>query len=182
MCDGSDAVALVPAQDFKRAYDGDEGANTGGMGSYAPIPGLGEEAVADLVELVHRPVLTELQSRGTPFVGALFAGLMLTGDGPRVLEFNCRFGDPETQSILPLLEGDLLEALAAAATGELSGVTLEAAPGAAVTVVLAAGLPGGLRRGSPIGGGRCGSRGLVFHAGTALHGDRLVTNGAECWE
>ncbi len=180
LCDGSDAVALVPAQDFKRAYDGDEGANTGGMGSYAPIPGLGEEAVADLVELVHRPVLTELQSRGTPFVGALFAGLMLTGDGPRVLEFNCRFGDPETQSILPLLEGDLLEALAAAATGELSGVTLEAAPGAAVTVVLAAGdYPAGFDRGSPIAGVDDAEAGgaLVFHAGTALHGDRLVTNG-----
>ena len=180
LCDGSDAVALVPAQDFKRAYDGDEGANTGGMGSYAPIPGLGEEAVADLVELVHRPVLTELQSRGTPFVGALFAGLMLTGDGPRVLEFNCRFGDPETQSILPLLEGDLLEALAAAATGALSGVTLEAAPGAAVTVVLAAGdYPAGFDRGSPIAGVDDAEAGgaLVFHAGTALHGDRLVTNG-----
>jgi phosphoribosylamine--glycine ligase len=180
LCDGSDAVALVPAQDFKRAYDGDEGANTGGMGSYAPVPGLGEEAVADLVELVHRPVLTELQSRGTPFVGALFAGLMLTGDGPRVLEFNCRFGDPETQSILPLLEGDLLEALAAAATGELSGVTLETAPGAAVTVVLAAGdYPAGFDRGSPIAGVDDAEAGgaLVFHAGTALHDDRLVTNG-----
>ena len=180
LCDGSDAVALVPAQDFKRAYDGDEGANTGGMGSYAPVPGLGEEAVADLVERVHRPVLAELQSRGTPFVGALFAGLMLTADGPRVLEFNCRFGDPETQSVLPLLEGDLLEALAAAATGELSGVTLETAPGAAVTVVLAAGdYPAGFDRGSPIAGVDEAEAGgaLVFHAGTALHGDRLVTNG-----
>ena len=180
LCDGSDAVALVPAQDFKRAYDGDEGANTGGMGSYAPVPGLGEEAVAELVELVHRPVLAELQSRGTPFVGALFAGLMLTADGPRVLEFNCRFGDPETQSVLPLLEGDLLEALAAAATGELSGVTLETAPGAAVTVVLAAGdYPAGSDRGSPIAGvDEAEAAGaLVFHAGTALHGDRLVTNG-----
>ncbi len=172
--------ALVPAQDFKRAYDGDEGPNTGGMGSYAPVPGLGEEAVAELVELVHRPVLAELQSRGTPFVGALFAGLMLTADGPRVLEFNCRFGDPETQSVLPLLEGDLLEALAAAATGELSGVTLETGPGAAVTVVLAAeDYPAGSDRGSPIAGvDEAEAAGaLVFHAGTALHGDRLVTNG-----
>ena len=180
LCDGSDAVALVPAQDFKRAYDGDDGPNTGGMGSYAPVPGLGEEAIAELVELVHRPVLAELQSRGTPFVGALFAGLMLTADGPRVLEFNCRFGDPETQSVLPLLEGDLLEALAAAATGELSGVTLETGPGAAVTVVLAAGdYPAGSDRGSPIAGvDEAEAAGaLVFHAGTALHGDRLVTNG-----
>ncbi len=180
LCDGSDAVALVPAQDFKRAYDGDQGANTGGMGSYAPVPGLDEEAVSDLVELVHRPVLAELQQRGTPFVGALFAGLMLTADGPRVLEFNCRFGDPETQSVLPLLEGDLLEALAAAATGELSGVALQTAPGAAVTVVLAAeDYPAGTDRGSPIAGVAEAEAGgaLVFHAGTALHGDRLVTNG-----
>ena len=180
LCDGSDALALVPAQDFKRAYDGDQGANTGGMGSYAPVPGLDEEAVSDLVELVHRPVLAELQQRGTPFVGALFAGLMLTADGPRVLEFNCRFGDPETQSVLPLLDGDLLEALAAAATGELSGVTLETAPGAAVTVVLAAeDYPAGTDRGSPIAGVAEAEAGgaLVFHAGTALHGDRLVTNG-----
>jgi phosphoribosylamine--glycine ligase len=180
ICDGSDAIALVPAQDFKRAYDGDEGANTGGMGSYAPVPGLGEDAVENLLELVHRPVLAELQRRGSPFVGLLFAGLMLTADGPRVLEFNCRFGDPETQSVLPLLEGDLLEALAAAAVGDLSGVSLETAQGAAVTVVLAAGdYPAGSDRGSRITGvEEAEAEGaLVFHAGTALHGDRLVTNG-----
>jgi len=180
ICDGSDAVALVPAQDFKRAYDGDEGTNTGGMGSYAPVPGLGEDVVEELVELVHRPVLAELQHRGSPFVGLLFAGLMLTADGPRVLEFNCRFGDPETQSVLPLVEGDLLQALAAAALGELSGVALDTAPGAAVTVVLAAGdYPAGSDRGSRITGVEEAEAdgGLVFHAGTALHGDRLVTNG-----
>jgi phosphoribosylamine---glycine ligase len=180
ICDGSNAVALVPAQDFKRAYDGDEGANTGGMGSYAPVPGLGEDAVENLLELVHRPVLAELQRRGSPFVGLLFAGLMLTADGPRVLEFNCRFGDPETQSVLPLLEGDLLEALAAAAVGDVSGVSLETAQGAAVTVVLAAGdYPAGSDRGSRITGvEEAEAEGaLVFHAGTALHGDRLVTNG-----
>jgi phosphoribosylamine--glycine ligase len=180
ICDGSDAVALVPAQDFKRAYDGDEGTNTGGMGSYAPVPGLGEDAVESLLELVHRPVLAELQRRGSPFVGLLFAGLMLTAEGPRVLEFNCRFGDPETQSVLPLLEGDLLEAVAAAAVGDLSGVSLETARGAAVTVVLAAGdYPAGSDRGSRIMGVDEAEAGgaLVFHAGTALHGDRLVTNG-----
>ena len=99
ICDGVDAIPLVPAQDFKRAFDGDEGPNTGGMGSFAPVPGLGSDAAAELTELVHRPVLAELQKRGTPFVGLLFAGLMLTADGPRVLEFNCRFGDPETQSV-----------------------------------------------------------------------------------
>ncbi|HXG75296.1 MAG TPA: phosphoribosylamine--glycine ligase, partial [Gaiellaceae bacterium] len=114
LCDGQDAVPLPPAQDFKRAYDGDEGPNTGGMGSYAPVPGIGASEVAQLVESVHRPVLAELARRGAAFTGLLYAGLMLTESGPRVLEFNCRFGDPETQSVVPLLEGDLLAALAAA--------------------------------------------------------------------
>ena len=180
ICDGSNAIALVPAQDFKRAYDGDLGPNTGGMGSYAPVPGLGADVLEELLELVHRPVLAELQRRGSPFVGLLFAGLMLTSDGPRVLEFNCRFGDPETQSVLPLLEGDLLEALAAAAAGELAGVAFETSPGAAVTVVLASEMyPDGVDRGSAIVGvDEAETEGaLVFHAGTALHGDRLVTNG-----
>jgi len=180
ICDGSNAIALVPAQDFKRAYDGDLGPNTGGMGSYAPVPGLGADVLEELLELVHRPVLAELQRRGSPFVGLLFAGLMLTSDRPRVLEFNCRFGDPETQSVLPLLEGDLLEALAAAAAGELAGVALETSPGAAVTVVLASEMyPDGVDRGSAIVGvDEAETEGaLVFHAGTALHGDRLVTNG-----
>jgi phosphoribosylamine--glycine ligase len=180
LCDGREAVPLVPAQDFKRAYDGDEGPNTGGMGSYAPVPGLGPERVADLVEAIHEPVLAELAARGAPFVGLLFAGVMITDDGLRVLEFNCRFGDPETQSLLPLVEGDLLEALAAAATGELAGVDLPAADGAAVTVVLAAGgYPDDGDRGSAITGvaEATAAGALVFHAGTALQGDRLVTNG-----
>ncbi len=180
ICDGVNAIPLVPAQDFKRAFDGDEGPNTGGMGSFAPVPGLGSDAAAELTELVHRPVLDELQRRGTPFIGLLFAGLMLTADGPRVLEFNCRFGDPETQSVVPLIEGDLLAALAAAAAGELAGVSLETSPRAAVTVVLAAKkYPAGSDRGSTITGvDKAEAEGaLVFHAGTALHGDRLVTNG-----
>jgi phosphoribosylamine--glycine ligase len=180
LCDGSDAVPLLPAQDFKRAFDGDAGPNTGGMGSYAPVPGLGEPEVAELVATVHRPVLAELLQRGSPFVGLLYAGLMLTADGPRVLEFNCRFGDPETQSVLPLVEGDLASALLAAATGELTGVALGHLDGAAVTVVLAASdYPDEGDRGTGIAGvERAEERGaLVFHAGTALHGDRLVTNG-----
>ncbi len=180
LCDGYDAIALPPAQDFKRALDGDEGANTGGMGSYAPVPGLGDAEVEEVLETVHRPVLAELQRRGAPFVGVLYAGLMLTAGGPRVLEFNCRFGDPETQSIVPLLGGDLGEALAAAAAGELAGVAVDPLPGAAVTVVLAAGLyPEQVDRATPIAGvERAEARGaLVFQAGTALHGDMLVTNG-----
>ena len=115
------------------------GPNTGGMGSFSPVPGMGAGEVAELVEQIHRPVVEELARRGAPFVGVLFAGLMLTPDGPRVLEFNCRFGDPETQSILPRLEGDFLGALAAAAGGELEGVELAASDDAAVTVVLAGG-------------------------------------------
>jgi len=180
VCDGREALALVPAQDFKRAYEGDEGPNTGGMGSYAPVPGLGESEVEELLAIVHRPVLAELQRRGAPFVGLLYAGLMLTRDGPRVLEFNCRFGDPETQSVLPLAEGDLLQALAAAATGELGGTEVGTLAGAAVTVVIvSAGYPAEGDRGSAIMGvGEAEAAGaLVFHAGTALHDDRLVTNG-----
>ena len=109
------------------------------MGSYAPVPGFDDDAVERLVDLTCRPVVAELAARGHPFVGTLFAGLMLTADGPQVLEYNCRFGDPETQSLLPLLGGDLLAALAAAAAGDLERVELEPAAGAAVTVVLAGG-------------------------------------------
>ena len=180
LCDGHEALPLVPAQDFKRALDGDEGPNTGGMGSYAPVPTLDERMVEELLDAVHRPVLAELNRRGAPFVGLLFAGLMLTDDGPRVLEFNCRFGDPETQSVLPLVEGDLLEALAAAASGELGNSEIVSTAGAAVTVVLAAaGYPETGDRGSEIMGieDAEAAGGLVFHAGTALQDDRLVTNG-----
>ena len=179
LCDGHDAYALPAAQDFKRAYDGDEGPNTGGMGSYAPVPGIGGPEVEELLEKVHRPVLAELRRRGTPFVGLLYAGLMLTSEGPRVLEFNCRFGDPETQSLLPRLKGDLAAVLAAAAAGELGG-ELGVAEGAAVTVVLAAGgYPEQGDAGSPIEGVEAAEAegALVFHAGTALRDGRLVTNG-----
>ena len=177
LCDGHDVLALPAAQDFKRAFDGDEGPNTGGMGSYAPARGIDVDVV---VEQVHRPVVAELARRGTPFVGVLFAGLMLTETGPQVLEFNARFGDPETQSLLPLLEGDVLAALAAAASGQLSRARLGLVQGAAVTVVLAAGgYPAEGDSGSPIDGiGTAEATGAhVFHAGTALRGDRVVTNG-----
>ena len=180
LCDGVSARALAVAQDFKRAYDGDRGPNTGGMGSFAPVPHLSRDEVAGLVDLTCRPVLEELAARGRPFIGVLFAGLMLTADGPRVLEYNCRFGDPETQSVLPLLEGDLLAALAAAAAGDLGEVELERSEGAAVTVVLAAGdYPANGDRGSPISGieEAEATGALVFHAGTALRDGRVVTNG-----
>jgi len=175
--DGMRTIALPAAQDFKRIGDGDTGPNTGGMGAYAPVDRVEPE---ELVDVVHRPVLEELAARGTPFLGALYAGLMLTEQGPRVLEFNCRFGDPETQSVVPLLEDDLFGALAAAAGGDLRGVELHAAERAAVTVVLAAGsYPEGGDAGSPIEGiAEAESEGaLVFHAGTAVRDGRLVTNG-----
>jgi len=179
LADGRDAVPLAPAQDFKRIRDGDEGPNTGGMGSYSPVPGLGEPEVEELVDTVHRPVLAELADRGAPFSGLLYAGLMLTEDGPRALEFNCRFGDPETQSILPRLEGDLLTSLASAAAGRLDG-ELAVSDRAAVTIVLASGdYPERGDSGTPIEGIEEAedTGALVFHAGTARHGDRLVTNG-----
>ncbi|MBA3347702.1 MAG: phosphoribosylamine--glycine ligase, partial [Actinobacteria bacterium] len=168
------------AQDFKRIGDGDLGPNTGGMGSYSPVPRLAAGEAEELVEQVCRPVVGELARRGTPFVGVLFAGLMLTASGPRVLEFNCRFGDPETQSLLPRIDGDLVEALQAAAAGDLSGVEIGTLPDAAVTVVVAApGYPERSDHGTPIDGVEEAEAlgALVFHAGTALHGDQLVTGG-----
>jgi phosphoribosylamine---glycine ligase len=176
VCDGARAVALPAAQDFKRISDGDEGPNTGGMGSYSPVGG----DVESLVSAVHQPVVDELAARGTPFVGLLFAGVMLTDDGPYVLEFNCRFGDPETQSVLPRLETDLLELLAAAAGGDLSAASVSVEENAAVTVVVAAGeYPEAGDVGTPIEGidDAQATGALVFHAGTALTGDRIVTNG-----
>jgi phosphoribosylamine---glycine ligase len=180
LCDGTDALALPVAQDFKRAEEGDAGPNTGGMGSYSPVAGFGAADVEDLLDAIHRPVLAELAARGAPFVGVLFAGVMVTDDGPRVLEFNCRFGDPETQSLLPRLEGDLLGALAAASAGDLSSADLTVSDGAAVTVVLAGGdYPAGNDIGTPIDGVDAAEDegALVFHAGTARNGQALVTNG-----
>jgi phosphoribosylamine--glycine ligase len=150
------------------------------MGSFAPVPDVGDDALDGLVGTCIQPVLGELARRGSPFVGTLFAGLMLTADGPRVLEYNCRFGDPETQSVLPLVDGDLLAALAAAASGSLSGVALGRLAAAAVTVALVAGdYPRSGDRGTTIEGiADAEAEGaLVFHAGTALNDGRLVTNG-----
>jgi phosphoribosylamine---glycine ligase len=178
--DGHNVVPLAPARDFKRLDDLDQGPNTGGMGSFSPVPEFDAPALDDLLEAVHRPVVAELAERGSPFVGLLYAGLMLTDAGPRVLEFNCRFGDPETQSILPRLRGDLLEALASAATGDLGADALETDDEAAVTVVLAGSdYPERADSGTPIEGIEAAEQAgaLVFHAGTAMRGDRLVTNG-----
>jgi phosphoribosylamine--glycine ligase len=175
LCAGEAAVAFPPARDYKRIGDGDTGPNTGGMGACSPPGDVGDREVAEIVEAVHLPVLRELAQRGTPFHGLLYAGLMRTADGLRVIEFNCRFGDPETQSLLPRLESDLLPLLA----GDLSRPP-EVADRAAVTVVLSGGdYPERGDRGTPIEGIEAAEAtgALVFHAGTALHDGRLVTNG-----
>jgi phosphoribosylamine--glycine ligase len=180
LSDGATTLALPAAQDYKRAEDEDAGPNTGGMGSYSPVARLSGDEANALVELTCAPIVAELAQRTTPFQGVLFAGLMLTADGPRVLEYNCRFGDPETQSLLPRLDGDLLAALSACAAGDLGGTRLSASSQSAVTVVLAArDYPARSDVGTPIGGlAEAEADGaLVFHAGTALHDGRLVTNG-----
>ena len=172
---GEAAVAFPPARDYKRIRDGDTGPNTGGMGSFSPLPDVADEEAGEILETVHLPVLRELAARGTPFQGLLYAGLMRTEDGLRVIEFNCRFGDPETQSLLPRLETELLPLLA----GDLSQEP-EVADRAAVTVVLAGGeYPERGDQGTPIEGVEAAEAtgALVFHAGTALHDGRLVTNG-----
>jgi phosphoribosylamine--glycine ligase len=180
LCDGVTALPLPAAQDYKRIDDNNEGANTGGMGSYSPVQRLSDSDVSELVDLACTPILRELARRRMPFIGALFAGLMLTDDGPRVLEYNCRFGDPETQSLLPRLEGDLLDALAACAAGNVAGVSVPVSEQAAVTVVLAArDYPERGDVGTPIEGIAAAEAAgaLVFHAGTAVRDGRLVTNG-----
>ena len=180
VCDGREALVLAPARDFKRAYDADAGPNTGGMGSFAPVRDIDDAALARIAASCIHPVLAELARRGSPFVGTLFVGLMLTDAGPRVLEYNCRFGDPETQSVLPLVAGDLLEALSAAARGSFEGMALARASGSAVTVVVTAeDYPRSGTRGAPIEGIEAAEAlgALVFHAGTALNDGRLVANG-----
>jgi phosphoribosylamine--glycine ligase len=154
VCDGTRAVALAPAQDFKRAGDGDRGPNTGGMGAYSPVPAVDDDLVEHLMDVAVRPTLAALRARGIDYRGVLYAGLMLTRSGPKVIEFNVRFGDPETQVVLPRWQGDVAAVLAAAAAGRLDTVAPPTfGPDAAVCVVLgAAGYPAAPRAGDPITG------------------------------
>jgi phosphoribosylamine---glycine ligase len=180
LCDGERALPMAPAQDYKRILDGDQGPNTGGMGSYSPVPGVDDARAAEIAAAVHQPVVDALRARGTPFHGVLYAGLMLTADGPQVLEFNVRFGDPETQAVLPRLRGDLLDALVRATrSGGLAGVELEWDPRWAVTLVLAsAGYPDSASTGDPIRGLDAVPGGVeVTHAGTARAEGAVVTAG-----
>jgi phosphoribosylamine---glycine ligase len=181
VCDGERALPLAPAQDYKRIGDGDEGPNTGGMGSYSPVPGIGPDEVESLAASVHQPVVDELRRRGTPFHGVLYAGLMMTPAGPRVLEYNARFGDPETQAVLPRLRSDILDLLEGASRpGGLAGVEPDWSPDWAVTLVLASrGYPASSSKGDPISGldeaRELGAE--VLHAGTAEQEGRIVTAG-----
>ena len=179
LTDGRRVLPFGAAQDFKRIGDGDTGPNTGGMGAYSPVPWF--EGVEELVATIHQPVVDELARRASPFIGVLFAGLMITEDGPKVLEFNARFGDPETQVLMPRLEGDLLQLLYACAIGDLSGSSARLGDDAAVTVVLAA--PDYPARsdfaGAEIEGIAAAEAAgaLVFHGGTAVRNGTMVTNG-----
>lgn len=180
LCDGERAVPMASAQDYKRIFDNDEGPNTGGMGSYSPVPGAGAEEVAAISSEVHQPIVDELARRGTPFHGVLYAGLMMTADGPRVLEYNARFGDPETQAVLPRLRSDLLHLLRRAAEpGGLEGAQLEWDPRFAVTLVLAsAGYPEDPRLGDEITGLDPEPAGIeVTWAGVKLEDGVPVTSG-----
>lgn len=176
ICSGQDMLPLAPAQDYKRIGDGDTGLNTGGMGCYSPVPNFPPALVEFCKEKVFAPILRSLD-----FTGVLYAGLMITTDGPKVIEFNVRFGDPETQVILPRLESDLLDLLEAAVDGYLGNVQAQWTPRKAVSVVLASGgYPGDYEKGKPITGLRKVAElpdVTVFHAGTKLVDDRVVTNG-----
>ena len=180
LCDGERALAMAPAQDYKRIFEGDTGPNTGGMGSYSPVPGVDAAEIEAIVAAVHQPVVDELARRGTPFHGVLYAGIMRTASGPKVLEFNTRFGDPETQAVLPRLRSDLLELVEAASRrGGLAATTLSWDERFAVTLVLAsAGYPDAPRTGDEIRGLEAlGAEIELTHAGTALREGKVLTAG-----
>ncbi len=180
--DGENFVPLIPAQDYKRAYDNDEGPNTGGMGAVAPHPKLDEELMKAISDDIISRAVDGLRFLGTPFKGILYAGLMLTSSGPKVLEFNCRFGDPETQVILPLLGSDLVEIMLFALEGRVLEADVEWSDRKAVCVVMASGgYPKKYKKGYQIRGlselAPASEDYIIFHAGTARKGDALITNG-----
>jgi phosphoribosylamine--glycine ligase len=179
LTDGVTAVPLPPARDHKRIFDGDKGPNTGGMGAYAPPPDVEQSLIDEIMAKIVTPTIRGMAERGTAYVGVLYVGLMLTAAGPKVVEFNCRFGDPETQAVLPLLDGDLVEIMLACVEGRLLPEMVRFHEGACVTVVLAApGYPGHYPKGLPIIGLEdVPGEVWVFQAGTAVQNNQLVTNG-----
>lgn len=180
LCDGENILPLTTAQDHKRVFDGDQGPNTGGMGAYSPAPVMTREVYDEVIEKVIWPTVRGLKARGTPYQGVLYAGLMLTPDGPKLVEYNARFGDPETQVLMLRMESDLLPLLHATATGTLKGHDVSWKDQYALTVILATeGYPGSYGKGSEIRGvdGLDGDELVVFHAGTRRDGDRLLAAG-----
>jgi phosphoribosylamine--glycine ligase len=176
--DGTCVVPMLPAQDHKRLLDGDEGPNTGGMGAYAPAPTFTTELMNEAMELVLKPAIRGLKSEGTPFIGVLYAGLMLTSEGIRVLEFNCRFGDPETQVVLPLLETDLVEIAEACVSGTLQDIDIRWKNGTAVCVVLASkGYPEKVESRKLVKIEELPDDVVCFHAGTARYAGHIGTSG-----
>ncbi len=178
--DGKVIRPMISAQDHKRAYDGDRGPNTGGMGTYAPAPVMTPEMTERAVEEILKPTIAAMEKEGRTYRGCLYLGLMITSDGPKVVEFNARFGDPETQVVLPLLDGDLVQIMLACTDGTLADVPIHWKNGAAVCVVLAAGgYPGLYEKGHEIHGIENAEKtgALVFQAGTAQQGGKVVTNG-----
>ena len=181
LCDGTTALALATAQDHKRVGDGDTGPNTGGMGAYSPAPVMTPVMIERTMAEIIRPTVDGMAKRGTPFTGVLFAGLMITADGPKLIEYNARFGDPETQVLMMRLRSDLLPALIATSNGTLDNIALKWAEDVALTVVMAArGYPGTPLKGTEIKGLAAAAKidGVeIFHAGTRRDGDRLVADG-----
>jgi len=179
ICDGERAVPLIPARDHKRRHQGDQGPNTGGMGAFAPVPGLPPGFVADIHRTVLQPTVDGMAAEGNPFKGILYAGLMLTPDGPKVLEYNVRFGDPECQPLMLMLAEDLLPWLHGSAIGKLPGNALTWHPGAACCVVMVAGgYPGAVLKGAQIQGIPAPqSDRVVFQAGTKREGEHILSNG-----
>lgn len=176
--DGTSVVPMLPAQDHKRLLDGDKGLNTGGMGAYAPAPIFTSAMMNEAIEKVLKPAVHGMKSEGNPFVGVLYAGLMLTPNGIRTLEFNCRFGDPETQVILPLLETDLVEIAEACADGNLANIDIQWKNGAAVCVVLASkGYPEKVESGKVVTTEQLPDDMVCFHAGTKMENENLITSG-----
>ena len=181
LCDGETAIALASAQDHKRAFDGDKGPNTGGMGAYSPAPIVNDEVAQRVMREIVSPTLRAMRAMNTPYKGILYAGLMITAQGPKLIEYNVRFGDPECQVLMPRLMSDLVPALLASRDGVLKSIDLRWYPAAALTVVMAArGYPGPYARGSVIEGldEAAAVEGVeIFHAGTKAEGDHLLANG-----
>lgn len=176
--DGTSVVPMLPAQDHKRLLDGDKGLNTGGMGAYAPAPIFTAEMLNEAIENVLKPAVNGMKSEDNPFIGVLYAGLMLTPNGIRTLEFNCRFGDPETQVILPLLETDLVEIAEACADGNLANINIQWKNNAAVCVVLASkGYPEKVENGKVVTIEKLPDDMVCFHAGTKMENEKIITSG-----